>query len=386
MSDHPQADHERRHAARHLLQRPLTCKEHDPDIFRLIRRHGADLDRWFTQRLGYRLHVDADSARLYKAGALPGHRPLRTASGRAFHHMEYVLLALVLASTAAGPAVISLRDLVEQVRLAAVEADIELSDTSSERRALVAVLQWMIAAGLAEELHARVELYSTDDTADAVIRVRPDRIALLPLPALLGATSATELLSRADRRDASRQWMRSRLVEEPVLYRDDLTDAEWTELRRRTSQEEAYLDEMFGLLLEVRSEGIAAIDPTGSLASRRFPTGGTVGHAALLLLDRLGHGSDDGGDGDTDRRFAMDDVAAVVAELAGAHARRWANDLVETPDRLTRQVLDLLVELRLVAISADDGGSWVTILPAAARFLPTDPTEAEATVAQGSMW
>ena len=102
VADDPQAPIERRAAARHLIQRPLTCREHDPDVFRLIRRHEADLDRWFTQRLGYRLHVDADTARLYKAGVLVEHRPLRTTSGRAFHHREYVLLSLVLATTAAG--------------------------------------------------------------------------------------------------------------------------------------------------------------------------------------------------------------------------------------------------------------------------------------------
>jgi uncharacterized protein (TIGR02678 family) len=403
----PQAPSERRIAARHLIQHPLTCKEHDPDRFRLIRRHEADLDRWFTQRLGYRLHVDADSARLFKTTAVPEHRPLRTATGRAFGQLEYVMLALVLGSTAAGPAVISLRDLVDQVRVAAAEAEMPLSDRPPERRALVQALQWMIGQGLASELHAHVDAYATDENADAVLRMRPDRIALVPLPNLIGATTPQELLARADRRDLGRRWMRARLVEEPVLYRRDLHDDEWGELRRRLGDEERIFDEMFGLVLESRAEGVAAVDPTNTLAERPFPATGTVGHAALLLLDGLRPDIetrvDARGADATGVEVARGDVDAQVAALAERHAKGWANDLVEHPARLARQVVELLVDLRLAEHvretdqtdqshdpdqtgdpdRTDDadptrdpdetrdqiGEAWIRILPAAGRFL-----------------
>jgi uncharacterized protein (TIGR02678 family) len=319
----------------------LCCKEHDADMFRLIRRHESDLDRWFTQRLGYRLHVDADTARLFKTTYVPTGRPLRTPTGRPFGQIEYVMLALILASTAAGPAVISLRDLVDQVRSAAAEADIVLSDRPPERRALVWALKWMIAHGLAAELHAHVDAYATDETADAVLKMRPDRVAMLPLPNLVGAVSRDELLDRADRRDVGRRWMRARLVEDPVLYRRDLDDGEWGELRRRLGEEVAILDEMFGLVLESRAEGLAAIDPTGALADQKFPTGGTVGHAALLVLDGLPS------DGSIAPRPVFD---AHIAALASDHAKGWANDLVEHPDRLAKDVLRLLIDLRLAEL------------------------------------
>ena len=362
--------------ARHLLQNPLTCKEHDPDLFRLIRRHEADLDRWFTQRLGYRLHVDADTARLFKDGFVPEHRPLITRTGRIFHQLEYALLALVLATTAAGPAIISLRDLVEQVRSAAVEAGITLDESATTRRALVSVLQWMIARGLATELHAGVDAYAGDESADAVLKIRPDRIALLPLPALAGAARAHELLDSAERRAGTRQWMRQRLVEEPVLYRSDLTDAEWSELRRRLGEEERLLEEMFGLILEARAEGVAAIDPTGKLAEQRFPVGGTIGHAALLLIGALAE--------DREAAFDRDFIVHCIGELASEQRRRWSRDLIDAPERLARQVTELLVDLRLAewapsgtnlwagSGSGDDIAKQATfrLLPAAARFLP----------------
>jgi hypothetical protein len=124
----------------------------------------------------------------------------------------------------------------------------------------------MIAHGLATELHDRVDAYATDETADAVLRLRPDRIVLLALPTLVAADTSSELLAGAEHRTATRQWMRCRLVENPVVYREDLTDTEWTELRRRLGDEERILEEMFGLVLEARAEGVAAIDPTGTLA------------------------------------------------------------------------------------------------------------------------
>jgi uncharacterized protein (TIGR02678 family) len=389
-SEHdPQATGRLRDCARHLVQQPLTCKEHDPELFRLIRRHEAELDRWFTQRLGYRLHVDADTARLFKVGAVPAHRPLRTRTGRAFHPLEYVLLALVLGSTAAGPAVISLRDLVEQVRSAAVEADIALEDAAATRRALVAVLQWMIERGLASELHAQVDAYAGDDTVDAVLKLRPDRIVLVSLPALTGATDADELLQRAERRDTTRQWMRCRLVEEPVLYRTDLTETEWSELRRRLGEEERLLEEMFGLVLEARAEGVAAIDPPGTLAEQPFPTGGTLGHAALLLLAALrDHG---------DAEIEWAEVLRCVESLAAAHARGWSNDLVAAPERLARRIAELLVGLRLAEwvrpaeAEAGEGQTAMRVLPAAGRFLPIQPDEASESSAterdtQATLW
>ncbi len=358
LSGDPQAAVERRSAARHLISNPLTCAEHDPDVFRLIRRHEVEVDRWFTQRLGYRLHVASDTARLFKSGYVPSGRPLRTSGGRPLHQLEYSMLILALASTVAGPAVISLRDLIDLIRSAAAEIELTLSGDATERRSVVTALRWMIDHGLAVELHARVDSYATDEDADAVLRVRPDRIALLPLPVLAGDD---DLLARADRRDNTRQWLRARLAEDPVVYRDDLTDDEWTELRRRLGEEGRFLHEMFGLTMEARAEGVASIDPDGTLADQPFPTGGTEGHAALLLLGVM-----------QERRAEWWDEAEVhraVASLAGEYGRYWAKDLVAAPDRLARRAVDLLVAVRLAARRADPPG--VKLLAAAPRFAPS---------------
>ena len=60
----------------------------------------------------------------------------------------------------------------------------------------------------------------------------------------------------------------------------------------------------------------------------------------------------------------------MVAELAHTHAKRWSNDLVTAPERLARQVVALLCELRLAHV--DEATSMLRLLPAAARFLAVD--------------
>jgi uncharacterized protein (TIGR02678 family) len=364
VTEYPQAAAERQAAARHLLANPLTCREHDEDIFRLIRRHEAELDRWFTQRLGYRLHLSSDTARLFKSGVVPTGRPLRTKDGRPLSHLEYLLLILATAATVAGPAVISLRDLLDLIRSAAAEVDVPLEFGGTERRALVACLRWMIHHGLASEMHSHVDAYAADETADAVLKMRPDRIALL---AQSISSVDDGFVSRAERRENTRQWMRARLAEDPVLYKEDVTDAEWIELRRRLGEEVRYFDEMFGLVIEARAEGVAAIDPGGDLGYRPFPSSGTEGHAALLLVEVLRFSNR--------TSFSEADIVEETARLAEKFSRYWSRELVGSPERLARRAVDILFEARLA--ERDDGGV-VRLLAGAGRFAPV--------VSQGALW
>lgn len=360
-----------RAAARHLVEHPLVAAENDPEAFRLIRRHEPQLDRWFTQRFGYRLQVGGDTARLFKSTTVATRRPLRTAAttSRPFSRREYTMLALALAAVAAGPEVTSLRDLIEEIRSAATEAGVRLSEEPSDRRALVTALRWMIDRGLATEMHARIDSYAADGSADAVLRVRPDRVAMLALPGLARSETAEQLLDRSEQRRASRPWMRSLLLEEPVVYRTDLTDGEWAELRRRLGEESAVFNEMFGMTIEARAEGLAAIDPDSGLSDSRFPAGGTVGQAALLLIDRLV-----AADRNPIERRALVDIVADLAKAHRVESRHWAQ-IAEEPERLADDVLGLLQDHRLARVA----GESVELLPAAWRYA------VEVRIEQGSL-
>ena len=348
---------ELRTVARLLAAQPLLAAEDDPDAFGMIRRHEQQLDRWFTQRFGYRLQLTADTVRLYKTTTVADRRPLRTATAqpRPLSIREYTMLALLLAAISSGPAVVSLRDLLQDVRSAATDAEVAINGEAADRRALVTALRWLIARGIAAELHDRVERYSTDAEADAVLAVRPDRAALLPLPALARADTAQELQERTERSTATRRWLRATLLEEPVLYRADLSDDEWSELRRRLGDESEVFEEMFGASLEARAEGVAVIDPDDELTDSRFPTGGTRGHAALLLLGRFTRAE----------RTVMPEAefVAEVAALASERRRYWSQ-LADSPETLAREILDLLEDHRLAEVS---NGTF-RLLPAAWRY------------------
>jgi uncharacterized protein (TIGR02678 family) len=357
MHDDPQRAGELTGAARALLTRPWRTAEADRPLFVLIRRHAEQLDRWFTQRLGYRLVVGTDTARLVKSGHIPFDRPLRTSAQRPFTAREYTLLALVLAATAAGPDRISLRDLVLQVRSAAADAGISLDGATSERRALVTALRWLVEHGMVRELDRSVTGYETDAEADALLEVRNDRMALLPAPALVDARSAGELLDRASGEDAGRAALRRRLVEDPVVHADDVAPEDWAELRRRFGEESRYLEEMFGLVIEARAEGVAAIDIDGGCTDVTFPAGGTAAHAALLLLEAL-----------TARHRAGADPAVLadeLQELLERYGRFWRKDV--DPDHLRAEAVGLLAAMALVTVEPD---GRVRPRPVAARFAP----------------
>ncbi len=368
---------DRRSAARHLIRHPLVRSESEPVMFTLIRRHEHELDRWFTQRLGYRLQTTADTARLFKSTVVAHRRPLVTATSqpRPFAQREYTMLALALAAVAAGPNVISLHDLVHEIRSAAADAAVALSDDAADRRALVTALRWLIHHGVVVELHERVDRYITDHAADAVLKLRPDRVALLPLSVLSRAGSADDLVDRSDVRSSPRSWMRARLVEDSVLYRSDLTDEEWSELRRRMGEESTLLGEMFDLHLEARAEGIAAIDADGSLTDQRFPTTGTVGHTALLLIERLSNANRPS--------LRREELVGAVGELAREYRRFWSQ-LADTPERLADDVIDLLLDHRLAVMEGDG----LRMLPAAWRYsVVTEIAEAaQGSPDQGSLW
>jgi uncharacterized protein (TIGR02678 family) len=369
MRDDPQRAGELTGSARALLTRPWRTAEADRPMFLLIRRHAEQLDRWFTQRLGYRLIVSTDTARLVKSGHIPLDRPLRTTTGRAFTAREYVLLALVLAATAAGPDRVSLRDLVLQVRSAAADADISLDGATSERRALVTGLRWLVEHGVVRELDRSVAGYETDADADALLEVRNDRMALLPASALVGAQSADELLDRAGGESTGRAALRRRLVEDPVLHADDVAPQDWAELRRRFGEESRYCEEMFGLVVEARAEGVAAIDVDGGCTDIAFPAGGTIAHAALLLLDALATRHREGAD------TAMLDCE--LRELLERYGRYWRKDV--EPDSLRDEAVALLTAMAVVTVEPD---GRVRPRPVAARFAP-DVTVASAEIDAG---
>ena len=349
---------ERQDALRLLLRHPLlTGDGPHADGFDLVRRHRDALGRDVRQILGYRLVVEPGVARLYKAGLGPERgRPLRRASGAPFSPRAYAYLSLCCAVLLTSRQQVLLSALVDEVRQAAAEAGVPWGDDSmSDRRALVAALRHLVALGVLVEDDGTVTAFADDAGAEALLFVRRDLVRHMLAVPMREVDSAAELIHLAAQPSlggGARHRVRRLLVEEPALVAGDVDDESWSWLRQSQRREATILHDLLGIELEIRAEGVLAVDPRDELTDSPFPRGGTLGHAALLAVAELVRVA-----GPVER--SADEIVAwspvpdgalgtIVTNLLERHGRRWRNEYVDHPERLVADVEELLVAMRLV--------------------------------------
>lgn len=375
---------ERQDALRLLLRHPMvTADGPHAEEFRLVRRHRDELSRDVRQLLGYRLVVEAGFARLYKAGLGPNcGRPLRRQSGTGapFSPRAYAYLAICCSVLLTGRQQVLLSALVDQIRMAAAEAGIELGiDSHADRRDLVAALRQLIAWGVLVEDDGAVSAYADDDGAEALLFVRRELVRHLLAVPLREVEDPHELIRLAADPDVgggTRHRVRRRLVEEPALLIDDLDEEAWAWLRQSQRREARTFAELFALELEIRAEGVAVIDPQDELTDEPFPRVGTLGQGALLAVGELA------------RRLApvpsRDEIVGtvevpagllegVVAGLTDEHRKRWSKEYVERPGRLAEDVEELLVRVGLLRRDREGG---LRLAAVANRYRPEITDEA----------
>ena len=362
-------DDERRDAARLLLSTPLVLAERDPDGHRSIRRHADTLAAMFRNYLGYRLVVEAQFARLYKAGLGSDGRPLLRRSKAVFSSRDYTYLALLCAVLLTSRQQVLLSTVVADVRHAAAEADIDLGDdTLTERRALVHALGRLIEWGVVHEDAGTVAEFADDPGKEALLWIEHEIVRnILAIP-LRDIESPEQLIRAATETDPDsiRHAVRRRIVESPVVLVDELSESERLWLRQYQRREAQILEENFGLRLEIRLEGVMALDPQDELTDLRFPRDGTLGQAALLavaeLVERL---MPDAGSGTAP--VPDGELSSVVSRLLTARARAWSKEYVDHPERLMADVEELLVDMGLLEL--DERGA-LRLRAVAARFAP----------------
>ncbi len=354
---------ERQDALRLLLRYPLvTADGPHAETFRLVRRHRDDLSRDARQLLGYRLVVESGFARLYKAGLGPNRaRPLRRASGAPFSPRTYAYLALCCSVLLTGRQQVLLSGLVDDVRNAAVEAGVDLGgDSHADRQAFVAALRQLVAWGVLVEDEGTVGAFADDAGAEALIFVRRDLVRHLlavPLREVEDPDELVRLAAEPGLGTGARHRVRRLLVEEPAVLADDVDEESWTWLRQSQRREARTFAELFGLELEIRAEGVAAIDPRDELTDETFPRGGTLGHAALLAVSELAGRL-------RPEAVPRDEVVGtvpvpegtldeVVAALLAQHHPRWKQEYVGHPERLAGDVEDLLLAMGLLRRGTD---------------------------------
>jgi uncharacterized protein (TIGR02678 family) len=386
---------ERRHAARLLLRKPMLTAETDGDDFRLVRRHARALDRLFAESLGYRLVVEPRVARLYKAGlGRDASRPLLCRSGdRPFDPRAYALLCLTLAALTRCRDQLMVDELVGAVRGTIAEAGLDIDlDTPADRRALYAALLALIEWGVLRERDhdgGGLERWVSDPRARSLLDVDRDRLRLLPAASVSDVSSPAELLDAAalpsaagGARVAVRRW----LLESPVMTTGDLTEeqAEWW--RRNRKREQERLNELFGVVLELRAEGALVVDPHDELSDVTFPGKGTAKQFALLLVERLVRWCVDHGADGPWCRVPAEVVTGELNALAAEYRTYLNKAHRETPHALYDDVLGVLTAVGLVRVephapndshdpndshgpNESGGGAWL-VHAAASRYAP----------------
>jgi uncharacterized protein (TIGR02678 family) len=356
---------ERRSAARLLLAHPLVTSDGPhADLFPLIRRHAEWLSKRFQQVLGYRLLVDSSYARLFKAGlgTGTGHR-LERSTGTPFTPHTYACLALALSVLVTAPEQMLLSQLVADIRAAAVDAGIELEGTgrAAEKRTLAAALRRLVEWGVLIETEGNVAAIAQGAIGEALITVDRELARVVVAGPLAQSQDGADLVRRAADPGfgGPRTYVRRMLVETPVVYLDELTDAERDWLRTRQRREAQAFSELLGLDAEIRAEGMALVDPEEELTDLHLPATGTVAQAALLLVERLverlrpqepGHPATGGTlvIGAAVPDGLVDELLASLVDEYGQRSN-WQRGYLEDLPALREAVLDLLARMRLMA-------------------------------------
>ncbi|WP_306322058.1 MULTISPECIES: TIGR02678 family protein [unclassified Streptomyces] len=372
---------ELRRAARALLKRPLLLVRGPyADDFRLVRRHSAELREWFERNTGWALQVDAEAARLRKTpGRLDDHtHPAREATRAAapFTRRRYVLFCLALAALERGEAQIALGRLAEHIVLDVADPQLVATgmeftlERRDERLDLAAVVKVLIDLGVLRRVAGDEEAYVSgagDVLYDVERRVLAGLLATRRGPSTVRGDDLRERVAELTRDStldtdearfsAIRRHLTRRLIDDPVLYYDELSDAELAYLTKQRPFILARINELTGLVAEVRAEGIAMVDPYDDLTDVRMPEQGTHGHVTLLLAERLAA---------ADGAVTVAELQARVRELAVEHAGFWAKSAKEPGAEawLVEQALARLAALDLVTRTPEGAVSR----PALARY------------------
>jgi uncharacterized protein (TIGR02678 family) len=292
------------------------------------------------------------------------------------------VLCLALATLERADAQITLGRLAEQVVLAA--ADPELTGAGmtftlqgrDERTDLVSVVRLLLDLGVLSRVAGDEDAF-VKDTGDVLYDVERRVLAgLLAAPRGPSTVQATAFEDRLEaitaelppttdelRNQRIRQQLTRRLLDEPVLYYDELTEAEFAYLNSQRGAITARIIELTGLKAEVRAEGIAMVDPADDLTDVRMPETGTEGHATLLLAEYLAS--------TTGRAVPLTELHAKVREFAGENRSYWRRSSAEpgAETELTAAALVRLEALRLITVTPET----VTARPALARYALAEP-------------
>ncbi|MBL1259864.1 MAG: TIGR02678 family protein [Thiotrichaceae bacterium] len=382
---------EQQRALRALLARPMLLHTHP--AYPLVRKHADTLRQWLNRETGWALIIEDDFARLSKrvADHSDTTRPARLSkpSGAPpFSRRRYALTCLALAELERGEAQITLGRLGEAICQGAADPSLKTQglqfslEERSERRDLVAVVRLLLELGVLNRVTGDEDSFvhaQQDVLYDVNRRLLSSLLVASRGPSLVGheldeetpslsqriaAITATFVPDTLDARNtALRRRLTARLLDDPLLYWDELSEEELAYLTSQRPHIARRIREATGLMDEVRAEGMAMVDPTGDLSDECLPSEGTEGHATLLLADYLA----------AQRTLQpLETLHQQMRRWIDEYRRYWKKSVRENGAEveLCHSALQRLKALRLVEISSDG----VQALPAIGRHVLGETT------------
>lgn len=374
---------QRRSALRSLLAKPLLVGDTDSETLVLVRRHLPELRAWLSRETGWRLAADSETARLFKTVPVlsDASHPARGHNKAPFGRRRYVTLCLALSALARADAQTTLGSLADDVLTAAAEPELAAAgftltlDSRADRSDLVAVVRLLLGWGVLSRVAGDEEAYLSAG-ADVLYDVRRPVLSVL-LSGARGPSTVTaaqfedrlaeltaEPVAETDelRNQALRRRLTRRLLEDPVVYYDELNEDERAYLLSQRHAITRRIEDATGLVPEMRAEGIAMVDPEDELTDIRMPEQRTDGHVTLLVAEHLARRE----------RATFDELHALVRKAAAEHATYWRKGVTEpgAATELLATALEKLSALRLVQVEE----AVVRRRPAIARFALDEPT------------
>jgi uncharacterized protein (TIGR02678 family) len=374
---------QRRAALRALLAKPLLVADTDGEALVLVRRHLTELRDWLNRETGWRLVADSETARLFKTAATlsDASHPARGNHKEPFGRRRYVTLCLALSALARADAQTTLGSLADDVLTAAAEPELAAAgftltlDSRADRSDLVAVVRLLLGWGVLSRVAGDEDAFLSAGT-DVLYDVRRPVLGVL-LSGIRGPSTVTtgtypgrlaeltaEPVAESDelRNQALRRRLTRRLLDDPVVYYDELDEDERVYLLSQRHAITRRIAEASGLTPEMRAEGIAMVDPEDELTDVRMPEQRTDGHVTLLVAEYLA----------SQEQATLEALRAFVRQAATEHAVYWRKGVTEpgAETELLATALEKLSALRLVELD----GQAVRSRPAIARFALAEPT------------
>jgi uncharacterized protein (TIGR02678 family) len=361
----------------------LLIADTDGETLVLVRRHLTELRDWLNRETGWRLAADSETARLFKTAATlsDASHPARGHNKEPFGRRRYVTLCLALSALARADTQTTLGSLADDMLTAAAEPELAATgftmtlDSRANRSDLVAVVRLLLGWGMLSRVAGDEDAYLSAGT-DVLYDVHRPVLGVLLSGARGPSTVAAETFadrlaeltaepvaeSEELRNQALRRRLTRRLLDDPVVYYDELDEDERAYLLSQRHAITRRIEQASGLIPEMRAEGIAMVDPEDELTDVRMPEQRTDGHVTLLVAEYLARRD----------QATFGALHAFVRQAAAEHASFWRKGVTEpgAETELLATALEKLLALRLVELDKET----VRSRPAIARFALAEPT------------